>query len=202
MAADPVRGPLSRTLADVPEGRIRQCLLASVNLLDNYTRGRVAEVLVAEFVGGDLVGNGYGSWDVQLGPTRIEVKSSGEIQSWPQKRRSRPTFSIAKASGWFEQPDGSFTEDPERLRRSDVYVFCHHRGTKPDHPAEWSFLVVPTERIDARCGDQTTITMASLRSRLEPLACGPIHLRAAVIDSVSASGRSSAQTREAGDNRR
>ena len=158
-----------RSLQDAPDGPVRQGLMASINLLDNYTRGRVAEVLVSELCGAALVGDGYGSWDVQRGSTRIEVKASGDVQSWPQQKASAPSFSIRRASGWIEQTDGSFLEDPRKLRRSDVYVFAHHRGTCPDRPEEWTFYLVPTRSIDDLCDDQKTITLSSVRQRLSPV---------------------------------
>jgi hypothetical protein len=128
-----------RSLSDVPPSPIRKRFVQSINLLENTTRGNIAEVIVADCCDGDLVGDGYGSWDVQWEAIRIEVKASGSVQSWPQKRRSPASFSIARAAGWIEQGDGSFLEDPEKLRRSDLYVFGHHEGGKPDVPEEWTF---------------------------------------------------------------
>lgn len=157
-----------RDLSQVVDTPVRRRLLQSINLLDNYTRGRVAEVIVAVCSDGELVGEGYGSWDVQLGDTRIEVKASGLIQSWPQKKVSAATFSISRAAGWVEQDDGSFVEDPTRIRRSDAYVFAHHLGGKPDNFDEWAFYVVPTARIDEICGDQATITLSAIKKRLDP----------------------------------
>ena len=173
-------GPVVRAIADVSPGPIRDRLLTSINLMDNYTRGRVAEVIVAEAIGGECVGDGYGMWDVQLGALRIEVKASGAVQSWPQQRASAPSFSIRRASGWIEQSDGSFLPDDEKKRRSDVYVFAHHVGARPDDHREWRFFVVATDRIDVTCGDQKTIGLASVIAMLDPIDCDFGGLAAAI----------------------
>ena len=113
------------------------------------------------------------------------MKASGAVQSWPQKQPSMPTFSIREASGWIEHPDGSFVEDPEKKRRSDVYVFGHHVGACPDDPEEWEFFVVPTARIDHVCGRQASITLTSISGSLDPGRCRVAGLRAAIFQSAS-----------------
>lgn len=162
----------SRRLSDVPDGPFRRRLEQSINLLTNYTRGAVAEVVVAELLGGELVGEGYGSWDIDVDGVRVEVKATGDIQSWPQTRPSTPTFSVARAAGWIEQSNGSFIADPTKERRNDVYVFCHHRGTRPDVISEWDFYVCATSRIDEVLGDAKTVGLSALKARfgLEQLA--------------------------------
>jgi hypothetical protein len=165
---DALKSSVKRPLSEVLPGAIRDGLLSSINLIDNYTRGRVAEVIVATACGGSLVGEGYGSWDVQWGDIRIEVKASGLVQSWPQARPARAIFSIAEATGWLEADAGLFTRDVANIRRSDVYVFAHHKGTKPDLPDEWVFYVVPTTRINTVCERQATISLKAIVDRLEP----------------------------------
>ena len=102
MPEDLLGGPARRTLAETADGPLKDRLLGSLNLLDNSTRGRLAEVIVAELLGAELTGEAYGSWDLRLGETRIEVKASGEIQSWPQRRPSRAVYSIARSTSWLE----------------------------------------------------------------------------------------------------
>lgn len=164
----PIEEKVVRSLADVPEGEIRDRLLSSINLMDNYNRGWVAEVVVAELLGADMVGEGYGDWDLEYRGKRIEVKSAGDIQSWRQKSKSDVKFGIARTEGFVNQPDGSYVSDAEKLRRSDAYVFCHHTGVIPDNPQDWIFYVVPTSKIDEVCGDQKSITLNSLKKRLGP----------------------------------
>ena len=181
MTQESTENAVKRSLADVPNGPIRDRLLSSINLLDNYTRGWVAEVIVAEALHATMVGDGYGDWDLELDGKRIEVKASGDIQAWPQKNRSIITFGIAQTEGYVEQADGSYIADTEKRRRSDVYVFAHHKGTIPDDPTEWEFYVVATAQVDRECGDQKTIGLVPLarRFRVEPV--GVDQLRSAVL---------------------
>ncbi len=183
MEFDPVANPVSRSLADFAKGPIRERLLSSINLMDNYNRGRLAEALVAELLGAAMVGEGYGDWDLDYDGFRVEVKAAGDIQSWPQQRRSPISFGIARTKGYVIQADGSYFTDEVRKRRSDVYVFCHHVGVEPGDPADWMFYVAATRTLDHVCGDQKTITLASLKRRIEPVDAGANELRDA-IDSV------------------
>ena len=69
-------------MADVPPGPLRDRLLRSINLLDNASRGLIAEVLVAEVVGARLASEAWAPWDVTMpAGIRIEVKSTGLVQS-------------------------------------------------------------------------------------------------------------------------
>lgn len=174
-----------RLLSEVPVGPIRQRLLESFNLMENVNRGWVAEVVVAHLLNGELVGSGYGSWDVQVGSVRVEVKAAGDVQSWAQRRVLMPSFSIRPAAGWIEQPDGTYRSDLVPQRRSDVYIFCHHRGTRPDAPSEWDFYVVPTTVLDEVCGDQKSIGLSALRSRLSAVGCSSEELPDTFADVVA-----------------
>ena len=180
MTSDPVASEVSRSLADVPVGAIRDRLLAAMNLMGNTNRGWVAEAIVAVELGAEMVGEGYGDWDLEYRGNRIEVKAAGEIQAWPQRRRSAVTFNIAPTEGYVDEPDGVFVADRIRKRRSDAYVFCHHKGTVPDDPADWDFYVVPTSRIDARCDEQKSISLGSLKRVLDPVAATAADLKNAV----------------------
>ena len=182
MTNEDIAGKPFRPLSSVSDGPIRDLLLESINLLDNYTRGRVAEVVVAHLLDAQMVGDGYGDWDLEFLGSRVEVKASGEIQSWPQSRPSRITFGVERTEGWLEQPDGSFLADREKVRRSDAYVFCHHAGVVPDDPLEWAFYVASTKRIDETCDDQKTIGVASLLGRVGAITTAASDLRAVVAD--------------------
>lgn len=190
MPTDPIAESVSRSIADVPEGPVRDRLLSSINLIDNYNRGWVAEVVVAVVLDAEMVGEGYGDWDLNYRGKRIEVKCAGDIQSWPQKRRSPVAFGIAPTQGYIAQPDGSYLADTEKKRRSEAYVFCHHLGVEPDNPEDWTFYVATTALIDQRCGMQKTIGLKSLMEKIEPVVASATELRSAV-DGVLGLTRSS-----------
>ncbi len=71
---------------------------SSSDLMENTTRGVLAEFIVAHAIGADTSGvrNGWASVDLALPDgTLVEVKSSSYIQSWEQKALSRITYGIA-----------------------------------------------------------------------------------------------------------
>ena len=146
---------------DVGDHQLRCRIASAINLMDNTNRGIVGEVLVAEALDG-VVTDGWSDWDVDLAcGTRVEVKTTGCIQAWPQVKPSEPIWSIARSEGWV-LTDGTYASDPNLERRSDVYVFAIHLGVRPDVRSEWRFYVVPTEQIDIQLPDQKTITELSL----------------------------------------
>lgn len=174
-----------RTLRDVPTGPIRDRLFESINLMENYVRGWVAEVIVAEALGATMVGEGYGDWDLDYEGKRIEVKSSGHFQAWPQREISPTKFGIRPSQGYSIGDGGQFQLYSARIRRSDAYVFCIHRGVRPDVPSEWTFYVVPTRTIDDLCGDQQTITRSSIEHKLGAKATTITELRCAVDSALT-----------------
>ena len=91
---------------------------------------------------------------------KVEVKSSAYLQSWHQATASTPTFSIKKAREWFPETN-ELSE--ERLRHSDVYVFCllaykcDKRLLDPLDRSQWEFYMVKTTEIDRIFGERSTI---------------------------------------------
>ena len=143
--------------------------MAAINLMENTNRGIVAEVLVAMAFEGEVT-DGWGDWDVTLHDgTRVEVKTTGPIQAWPQEKPSSPVWGVARSKGWV-LTDGVYVVDPTLERRSDLYVFGLHTGTRPDDVAEWRFYVVWTEDIDRELDDQKSISESSLVSRFSSTA--------------------------------
>lgn len=136
------------------------------DLVGNTLRGAVAEFLVARSL--DIrteVRDEWNAWDLEtVTGLRIEVKCSGYVQAWAQKRASTPSFGIARRAGW-TRARGEFSK--RRARWSDVFVFALHDhrdkpSTDPLDVAQWRFLLMPTRTLDERCGDQKTITPGAL----------------------------------------
>ena len=92
----------------------------------------------------------------------MEVKSSAYLQSWHQTTVSAPSFSIRRAKEWSPETN-EFGE--ERLRHSDVYVFCllAYKGDKrlldPLDLSQWEFYVVKTSEIDRIFGERSSISI-------------------------------------------
>lgn len=131
----------------------------------NSTRGLLAQFLVARAVGdARRIDDGWGPYDV-LSDTgiKIEVKSSGYVQSWAQKKSSSIQFSGLITKRWNES-DGTYTENPEVV--ADVYVFAVHTCEDRDkydtlNLSYWDFYVLPGATI--RELNQKGISLSRLR---------------------------------------
>jgi hypothetical protein len=141
---------------------------AASDLVGNTFRGCLAEFLVAADLG--LVDGTRRDWEgcdlVTADGVRIEVKTSGYIQSWNQKRLSTPRFSIGLARAWDPATD-TFTT--EAARNSDVYVFClHHHQQKstvdPLDLSQWTFYILSTVRLNDRFGLRKSVTLADVQT--------------------------------------
>ncbi len=150
------------------EPSVRALLAASLNLLDNTTRGLAAEALVAEALGGDLT-EPWAAWDIDYFGHRIEVKATGDTQTWesPHPRRA---FSIRKSRAW-NPTTRTYADEPQR--GSDLYVFCHCTATtdtEADAVASWTFYILPTTEVDERFGDQKTVSLSVVAEIAEPVS--------------------------------
>lgn len=136
------------------------------DLRSNTTRGILAEFLVAWALGvREGVRAAWDDFDV-LTPDgiRVEVKASGYLQSWVQKRPSKISFGRLTGRTWSAET-GEFGS--ERELRADVYVFAIHTCSDPDRydPLDldaWHFLVLPRTRV-AKAGSRS-ISLTTLRT--------------------------------------
>ncbi len=139
---------------------------ACSDFVTNTFRGWFAEFIVASDLGiTDTTRTDWEGWDLRTSDgVKIEVKATGNSQSWAQKRRSTPSFSVKKARAWDSATD---TMSKDVARHSDVYVFCLHKHQDqatldPLDMAQWTFFVVSTGQIDAQLGDQQSVTLQAL----------------------------------------
>ena len=117
----------------------------------NTIRPMVAEFLVARAVGDKReVRDAWANYDVlSEEEIRIEVKSSGYCQSWPQRRLSTINFGRLAARS-YDPLTGKYSEKPEV--RADVFVFAiqtcrdcaKYDPLDTDH---WQFLVLSADDI-------------------------------------------------------
>jgi hypothetical protein len=120
---------------------------------DNTTRGVLAEFLVARALGDvSKRREGWANYDV-LTPSgiRVEVKSSGRLQSWSQSRLSQPSFSRLTGRAW--DPDTTVWGDDREIR-ADVFVFALQTCTDPSQYdvldlAQWAFYVASAEVVES-----------------------------------------------------
>lgn len=146
--------PLSPTVLD-----FWQCGFS--NLVDNTTRGILAEFIVASALGA-VTGtrSAWDAYDLQRGTLTLEVKASAYFQAWGQNELSKILFSIRQSRA-YDADENTFA--PEMRRQAKIYVFCHLKHKKKDDTlnpldaSQWSFYVVPT-------ADLTNIVRARSRS--------------------------------------
>ncbi len=133
----------------------------------NAIRGTLADFIVAVALGVDAgsIREGWQPYDlITEEGIRVEVKSSSYLQSWDQKRLSKPVFSCGR-----KNLDNTFEQDGKRIRRADVYVFAllvekDKRNLNPLDLDQWEYFVLSTEKLDAKLGDQKTLSIESLRN--------------------------------------
>lgn len=172
-----------------------EVLLPGVRVLDfwrwalgdlrlNSTRGMLAQFLVARAVWDTRPNDdGWGDFDV-LSPEgiKIEVKSSGYLQSWSQVNPSRIVFSGLMGRTWSAQT--GYGSAPEV--RADVFVFAVHTCLEPEayDPLDleaWEFYVLPGSTL--RELGQKSMNL----NRVRFLAGDPVkwrNLRETILDSA------------------
>ena len=134
------------------------------DIVGNTNRGALAEFIVARAIGSEAaVRNDWAAYDLETpSGIKVEVKSSAYLQSWHQTAVSAPSFSIRKAKEW---PPETNEFGEERLRHSDVYVFCllAYKGDKrlldQLDLSQWEFYVVKTSEIERIFGERSRISI-------------------------------------------
>lgn len=144
------------------------------DLLNNTLRGVLAEYIVRQ----DLMikkstRTEWNAYDLETeNGIKIEIKSAAYLQSWKQSKLSQISFGIAPTKGWNAETN---EYSAETKRQSDFYVFCllHHKDKKPVNPTrldQWTFYVLPTQRLDEQKKTQKRIGLGSLL-KLSPTEC-------------------------------
>jgi len=161
------------------------------DLVNNATRGVLAEFLVARAIGADK--SPRSSWDaydlVTSDGVRIEVKSAAYIQSWFQKDYSQINFDVAETRAWQAETNQL---EVNSCRQADVYVFAllDHKDQQTINPLElsqWVFYVLPTTVLNARVAGRKSLSLAVLQS-MQPIECRFDELKDAVAHSASSAG--------------
>lgn len=136
------------------------------DLMYNAERGIFAEWLVSRALGAaDGIRKEWDKYDILTNEGyRIEVKTSGYLQSWNQKELSKIIFGVNRTFAWNKDTN---TYDVERKRQSDVYVFCVHKHTEqatvnPLDIEQWEFYILSTEILNFKIKDQKTISLSKL----------------------------------------
>lgn len=121
------------------------------DLRSNTERGVFAEFLVARAVGDDSpLRETWANYDLTTpSGIRVEVKASGYLQSWQQKKLSEISFGRLMALAW-DAVTGELGAEPEV--RADVFVFAIQTCRDPDAYEvldidQWEFRVMSADVI-------------------------------------------------------
>jgi len=133
------------------------------DLIGNTERGILAEYLVALACNiEDSVRISWDSFDLLVdNEIKVEVKSSSYLQSWKQKKFSKPVFGIAKTKAW-DYVNNVY--DNNSKRQADIYVFAllSHRDKKTLNPLDlkqWEFYILHTKTIDTKMENKKSISL-------------------------------------------
>jgi hypothetical protein len=142
------------------------------DLVENTTRGRLAEFIVANALGLHTpVRDSWAPYDLKTpNGVEIQVKCSAYLQSWGHEKLSEIRFDVRPKRAWDFATNVLGTE---LKRHCHVYVFCllHHQDKSTLDPldlAQWTFYVLPTAKLNAVCPAASSISVQKLLT-LEPV---------------------------------
>lgn len=137
------------------------------DIIGNIERGHFAEYLVACAL--NVRQNTRVEWDkydvLTNDDISIEVKSSGYVQTWQQKGKSKISFSIRPTRA-FNSKTNAYEEKIKR--QAQIYVFCVHNyekkdeGINPLDMKQWDFYILPTEKLNMEVKEQKTISLQKI----------------------------------------
>jgi hypothetical protein len=138
------------------------------DLLQNTTRGILAEYIVAVLLGVDEAPrNPWESFDLRLhNGKRIEVKTMSYLQAWTQKALSVPRVVLSPKRFW--DPDTNVMEKRTSLN-SDLYIICHftakqHTTANALDLDQWRFYVLEKNKVEDILKKAKSVTIENLRN--------------------------------------
>lgn len=133
----------------------------------NAARGVLAEYIVGTAL--NCLSGNRKEWDafdlMSNGGAKIEVKSSGYLQSWTKNNKlSDIRFDVSEKLSWNESNN---TYSTEANRPADIYVFCileekNISKVDPLDIKQWSFIVFAKNDIQEKLGKQKSVSLTTL----------------------------------------
>ena len=160
------------------------------DLLNNVTRGHLAEFIVAKSLGAaDGVRIVWSAYDLLMPVGRgkdlkVEVKSSAYLQGWEQDKFSLIQFDVRKTKA-LDQNTSRYIGTAKR--QAEVYVFAllKHKDRPTIEPlnlSQWDFYVLPTTTLDKAIGDGHSVSLKALEELTTAVSYSK--LRATVLKAV------------------
>jgi len=134
------------------------------DLVQNINRGILAEFIIAWAL--KLDNTPRNPWDpydlITEDGKRIEVKSTGYLQSWDYGTKPYPKFIIQQRQRWTESGLETNAE-----YNADVYILCYHKEKKRDKldPMDlnqWDFWVFSKNEIVSLLKNRKSISVSQL----------------------------------------
>jgi hypothetical protein len=146
------------------------------DLPSNANRSVLGEFIVGAALGClDAPREEWAAYDLKYSGKKIEVKTSGNRQSWDAGQTrddSTIIFGIAPTRPWDTE---TYIYGADAIRSADCYVFCvyHESNRSSAHSSilnldRWKFYVVPTSTIDRLWRVQKTIRLSRIESVCSP----------------------------------
>jgi hypothetical protein len=136
------------------------------DLVENTTRGRLAEFIVGKALGLELpVRDSWAPYDLKTpAGVEIQVKCSAYLQSWGHEKLSEIRFDVRAKRAWDLATNVLGTDSRRHCR---LYVFCllHHQEKATLEPldlAQWTFYVLPTATLNEACPTASSISLQKL----------------------------------------
>ena len=134
------------------------------DLIQNINRGILAEYIVAWALNLDKEPrNPWEAFDlITEDGKRIEVKSTGYLQSWDYGMKPKPKFVIEEKQRW---TDAGLEKDVDY--NADIYILCYHKETErgnldPLNLKQWDFWAFSKDEIIRLLGGRKSITIKQL----------------------------------------
>jgi hypothetical protein len=137
------------------------------DLLQNTTRGVLAEYIVAVLLGLDeKPRNPWTSYDLKLANGKtVEVKTMSRLQAWAQKTLTVPRVVISPKRRW--DPEIGVMEKTPSFN-ADYYVICYFKTE--EHSAvncldfnQWEFYVLSRQKLETILSQGKSISLKTLQ---------------------------------------
>ena len=139
------------------------------DLMQNTTRGILAEYIVATLLGiDDTVRNPWFAFDLQLTDGRsIEIKTMSLLQAWKQKQLSTPRVVLVPTRKW-EPKTGEL--EKESTFNADIYIICYfksrdHNKANPLDLSQWEFFIFTKKQVIEVLNGRKSISLKTLEKR-------------------------------------
>jgi hypothetical protein len=138
------------------------------DLLQNTTRGILAEYIVAVLLGVDgKPRNPWESFDLRLNDGRtIEIKTMSRLQAWAQKQLSEPRV-VIRPSRYWSAKTGIMEKTPSL--NADLYIICYftaeeHSTANPLDLDQWEFFVLDKNKVKDVLKKTKSISLKTLKN--------------------------------------